>query len=307
MASIATPLVRAETGTRARPRSARRFDPFRVFAYIFLTAMAIIYVAPLVWMISKSLMTYVQATSASIIPTSLHPENYIQVLTDPDYNFLKYLLNTVALEVFSVVGQTIICVMAAYGFSRIKFPGRDVLFGLFLLTIFVPGTVTLVPKLIIVTNFSQTFAQLNPSFAWLDSWPAQVIPFLANTFSIFLMRQFFLQVPEDLWEAARLDGAGHLRYLTTILVPIARPAVVTSILFTFIGTWGALEWPLLVTSTDAWRPIGTAMYAFNTGEKPAQLHLLMAASLIAILPIMLIYSIAQKTFIEGIATSGLKG
>jgi ABC-type glycerol-3-phosphate transport system permease component len=297
--------IQAREGAQVATARRRRFDPFRVFAYVLLTFMAIIFIAPLVWMVAKSVMTFSEANSTALIPTSIHLENYLYVLNDA--NFARYLVNTIALEVLTVVGQTIISLLAAYGFSRIRFPGRDLLFGLFLITIFIPITVKLVPLLIIVTNISQAFASINPSFVWIDSWPAQVIPFVASTFSIFLLRQFFLQVPEDLWDAARMDGAGHLRYLFAILVPVSRAAVITVILFTFIGTWSAFEWPLLVTNSDNWRPIAVALYNFSSGENAVQTQWLMAGSLLAILPIMLIYFIAQKTFIEGIATTGLKG
>lgn len=283
----------------------RRFDPLRVFSYVLLTFMAIIFVAPLVWMTAKSVMSFFEANSTALIPTSIHLENYVQVLTDD--NFAHYLLNTIVLEVLTVVGQTAISLLAAYGFSRIRFPGRDLLFGLFLITIFIPITVKLVPLLIIVTKISQAFTNINPSLTWIDSWPAQVIPFLASTFSIFLLRQFFLQVPEDLWDAARMDGAGHLRYLFAILVPVSRSAVITVILFSFISTWSAFEWPLLVTNSDSWRPIAVALYNFSSGENAVQTQLEMAGSLLAILPVMLVYFFAQKTFIEGIATTGLKG
>src|SRR5579859_5965207 len=298
-------------GTQARDHAhiatagRRRFDPFRIFAYVLLTFMAIVFVAPLIWMAAKSVMSFGESNSTALIPTEIHLENYLQVLNDE--NFGRYLLNTIALEVLTVTGQTAISLMAAYGFARLRFPGRDLLFGMFLITIFIPITVKLVPLLIIVTNISQTFANINPSLAWIDSWPAQVIPFLASTFSIFLLRQFFMQVPEDLWDAARIDGASHLRYLFAILVPVSRAAVITVILFTFIGTWSAFEWPLLVTNSDNWRPIAVALYNFSSGENAVQTQLLMAGSMLAILPVMLVYFFAQKTFIEGIATTGLKG
>ncbi|MHB8626562.1 MAG: carbohydrate ABC transporter permease [Aggregatilineales bacterium] len=300
-----TPVGALAQGKAQVATARRRFDPFSVFAYVLLTFMAIIFVAPLVWMTAKSVMTFGEANSTALIPTSIHLENYTQVLTDD--NFAHYLVNTIALEILTVVGQTIVSLLAAYGFARIRFPGRDLLFGLFLITIFVPVTVKLVPELIIVTKISQAFASINPSLAWIDNWPAQVIPFLASTFSIFLLRQFFMQVPEDLWDAARIDGAGHLRYLFAILVPVSRAAVITVILFTFIGTWSAFEWPLLVTNSDNWRPIAVALYNFSSGENAVQTQLLMAGSMLAILPIMLIYFLAQKTFIEGITTTGLKG
>ena len=141
---------------------------------------------------------------------------------------------------------------------------------------------------------------------WMDNWPALVVPFLASTFSIFLLRQFFMQIPEDLWDAARIDGAGHLRYLFMIVLPISRAAVVTTILFTFIGTWNALEWPILVTFTDRWRPISYGLYAFKT-EAGSDLNLLMAGSVITLVPVLVVYLFAQRQFTEGIATTGLKG
>jgi len=144
------------------------------------------------------------------------------------------------------------------------------------------------------------------TWRWMDSWPALVVPFLASTFSIFLLRQLFLQIPEDLWDAARIDGAGHMRFLFTIVVPISKAAIVTTIIFTFIGTWNALEWPLLVTFSDKWRPISYGLYAFTT-EAGSDINLLMAASVITLVPVLIIYLIAQRQFTEGIATTGLKG
>ncbi len=309
MASITQPAVQVRRQPRIRVRTGagRRFDGFRVFSYVLLSFVVIIYVAPLVWMALKSLMNFAEANSTALIPTEIHLENYTAVLFDPSINFFRFLLNTIALELLTVTGQTVFSLLAAYGFSRVRFPGRDLLFSLFLITIFVPVTVTLVPKLIIVTNISHVLEKINPALAWLDNWPAQVIPFLASTFGIFLLRQFFLQVPEDLWDAARIDGAGHLRYLFTILVPISRAAVTTVVLFSFIGTWSAFEWPLLVSTTDAWKPLGMALYTLSSSEAGAQTNLLMAASMIALLPILVLYFFAQKQFIEGIATTGLKG
>ncbi|MBI5957820.1 MAG: carbohydrate ABC transporter permease, partial [Chloroflexi bacterium] len=141
---------------------------------------------------------------------------------------------------------------------------------------------------------------------WMDSWPALVVPFLASTFSIFLLRQFFMQIPEDLWDAARIDGAGHFRYLFQIVVPISRAAIVTTVIFAFIGTWNSLEWPLLVTFTDNWRPISYGLYAFSS-EAGVDLNKLMAGSVITLVPVLVIYLIAQRQFTEGIATTGLKG
>jgi ABC-type glycerol-3-phosphate transport system permease component len=210
------------------------------------------------------------------------------------------------LEVLSVVGQTVICVLAAYAFARMRFPGRDLLFGMLLLTIFVPSIILLVPNIIIVTQISRAFENIHPSLKWMDSWPALVIPFLSNTFSIFLLRQFFKQIPDELWEAARIDGAGHLIFLTRVVVPISWAPIMTTILFCFVGVWSALEWPILVTSTNNWRPIAVALQAFRQ-EGGNYTNLLMAASVIALVPVILLYFLTQRFFTQGVATTGLKG
>ena len=265
-------------------------------------------------------------------------------------NFSEYFFNSVQIAALTIIGQTITSVLAAYAFARIEFPGRNLLFSLFLATIFIPTMVVLIPNRKTVTEFHNFFTQDFPAkqdtwgltdarravaeplydvvdalglenflglgdaltvdgpivWPWMDNWPALVVPFLASTFSIFLLRQFFMQIPEDLWDAARIDGAGHLRYLFLIVLPISRAALITTILFTFIGTWNALEWPILVTFTDNWRPISYGLYAFKT-EAGSDLNLLMAGSVITLVPVLVLYLFAQRQFTEGIATTGLKG
>lgn len=252
--------------------------------------------------------------------------HYVKVWNDS--NFSEFFVNSVIITGLTVVLQTLFSIMAAYAFARIEFPGRNVLFSIFLITLFVPTMVVLIPNLLTVTwldKFSlDTFGPILDSIgdftgtlpiigkpkaehaAWLDNWPALVIPFLASTFSIFLLRQFFMQIPNDLWDAARIDGAGHIRFLFQIVVPISRAAITTVVLFTFIGTWDALEWPILVTNSDEWRPIAYALYNFRTDEGNDP-QLLMAGAMIALFPVMVAYLIAQRQFTEGIATTGLKG
>ena len=265
-------------------------------------------------------------------------------------NFSRYFYNSVKIAFITIVAQTATSILAAYAFARIEFPGRNLLFSIFIATIFIPTMVVLIPNRNTVKNLDKFFTEDFPQkqddwgitkarssiagpvhdaldavglenflglgklftvdgpirWKWMDSWPALVVPFLASTFSIFLLRQFFLQIPEDLWDAARIDGAGHLRFLFQVIVPISRAAIVTTVIFTFIGTWNALEWPLLVTFSDNWRPISYGLFAF-TSEAGANLNLLMAGSVITLVPVLIIYLIAQKQFTEGIATSGLKG
>ncbi len=265
-------------------------------------------------------------------------------------SFSRYFFNSVKLAFLTIIAQTTTSILAAYAFARIKFPGSNLLFSIFLATIFIPTMVVLIPNRNTVKSldefFTESFPQMQDDWgitdarkaiaepihdaldavgldeflglgklfevdgpfvwAWMDSWPALVFPFLASTFSIFLLRQFFMQIPTELWDSARIDGAGHFRFLFQIVVPISRAAIVTVVIFTFIGTWNALDWPLLVTFTDKWRPISYGLFAFTT-EAGSHLNLLMAGSVITLIPVLVIYFLAQKQFTEGIATTGLKG
>jgi ABC-type glycerol-3-phosphate transport system permease component len=227
--------------------------------------------------------------------------NYVKAWNDA--NFGEYFINTIIIAAMTVTGQTLFSIMAAYSFAQINFPGKDLIFGLFLAVLFVPASITNVPNFLMITQLDRLTGDVLP---WTDNWPALVVPFLASTFGIFLLRQFFMQIPSELWDAAQIDGAGHLRFLFTIVVPISRAAIMTTVLFTFMGTWNALEWPLLVTKGDEWRPISFGLYAFQN-EAGTQTHLLMAASVIALVPILIMYFIAQKQLTEGIQTTGLKG
>jgi ABC-type glycerol-3-phosphate transport system permease component len=292
----------------ARARPLRKGGSFRAITYIVLSLAAIIYIAPFVWMASKSLMNAFEANSASIIPSVLHFENYATALVDS--NFGQFFWNSVRIAFLSITGQTLIALLAGYAFARMEFPGRDLIFGIFLLTIFIPETVLLVPNLVTVTRLNEAFqtgALRVFHLKWLNNWPALVIPYLSSTFSIFLLRQFFRQIPDELWDAARIDGAGHLRFLFQVVVPISRAAVLTTMLFSFVGTWSALQWPILVTDDNSWRPISVALQQFRSMEAGNNTNLLMAAAMIALVPVLIVYFFTQRHFTRGIATSGLKG
>lgn len=290
----------------------RKVNFYRIGVYMLLSVIAVVYILPFIWMLGKSIQNSYEANfTTNIIPTTyIEPGNYGEVLfgsTDVGINnpFIKYLSNTVLLEVLSVTGQTVFCILAAYAFARMRFPGRDLMFGTLLLTIFVPSVILLVPNLIIVTRISQGMAAINPALKWIDNWPSLVIPFLANTFSIFLLRQSFKQLPDDLWDAAQIDGCGHLLFLVRIVVPISSAVIMTTILFAFVVVWSALEWPILVTTSNDWRPIAVALNSFR-GEGGTKLQLVMAASVISLLPIMILYLFTQRFFTQGISTTGLK-
>jgi ABC-type glycerol-3-phosphate transport system permease component len=200
------------------------------------------------------------------------------------------------------VGLLTTSILAGYAFARIRFWGREVIFAVLLSTMMIPESVTMIPSFLIVRGDVIPL----PGGSWLNSLAGLTVPFMANAFSIFLLRQFFAQIPWELWDAARMDGAGHFRFLTRIVLPIARAPVLTVLTFGFIGAWNAFMWPLLVTTKDTWRPLMVGLWTFVTEAGP-ETQLLMAGAVITIIPVLVLYFLTQKQFTEGIATSGLKG
>jgi ABC-type glycerol-3-phosphate transport system permease component len=244
-------------------------------------------------------MNLTEATGGQMIPNELHWENYIDAWEDA--NFSQYFYNSVRIVLISLAGQVIFSTLAAYAFAMMEFPGKNFLFFLLLSTLMLPEAVTWVPNFITVA----WLGNVGP-IPWLNNWPALTIPFMAGAFGIFLLRQFFQQIPIELWDSAQIDGAGHLRYLLQVVLPLSKAPLVTLILFGFIGSWNALAWPILVTTTEEWRPISYGLLSF-LDEAGSFFHLQMAGAVITILPIVIFYFFAQKQFTEGIATSGLKG
>jgi ABC-type glycerol-3-phosphate transport system permease component len=165
----------------------------------------------------------------------------------------------------------------------------------------IPGMVTMIPNLLTVT----WLGRVGP-IPWIDNWPALTIPFMGSVFSVFLLRQFFAQIPDELFDAAKIDGAGHWRILRQLVLPLSTAPVMVIVVLSFIGTWNALAWPLLVTNTDKWLPIAVGLYNF-VEDGGSQMHLIMAGSFITIIPILILYFLTQRQFTESIARSGLKG
>lgn len=277
----------------------RRVDVGKIVVYATLTVGAIISLIPFFFTVSVSLMNLTESRSGVFFPSTPQWGNYIQAWNDA--NFSDYFWNTIQITVITLSGQVIFCTLAAYAFAQLEFPGKNFLFALLLSTLLLPEAVTWVPNFITVS----WLGRIGP-IPWLNNWPALTIPFMASAFNIFLLRQFFMQIPRELWDSAQIDGAGHLRYLFTVVLPLSRAPLVTVILFGFLGSWNALAWPILVTTTPDWRPISYGLLAF-LDEAGSLFHLQMAGAVITILPILLLYFFTQKQFTEGIATTGLKG
>lgn len=277
----------------------RHIDYGHIIIYTILILGAILAITPFLFSISVSLMNLTEATGRAILPRTPQWSNYVQAWNDA--NFGQYFWNSVKIAAITVTGQVVFCTMAAYAFARMEFPGRDFLFALLLTTLILPEAVTWVPNFITITWLDRV-----TPLRWFNNWPALTVPFMASAFSILLLRQFFQQIPSELWDSAQIDGAGHIRYLVQVVVPLARAALVTVILFSFIGSWNALAWPILVTQTLDWRPISYGLFAF-LDEAGSLAHLRMAGAVITVMPLIIMYFFTQKQFTEGIATSGLKG
>jgi ABC-type glycerol-3-phosphate transport system permease component len=218
-------------------------------------------------------------------------------------SFRKYMWNSVRLTVITLAGMLVVSTLAAYAFARMRFPGRNLLFVLLLSTMMIPETVTMIPNFLTITGNNP----LLPFINWYDNWPALTVPFMAAFFNIFLLRQFFAQIPDELWDAARIDGAGHLRFLIQVVLPLSKAPIMTVIIFAFIGAWNALLWPLIATKAGSgWWPISVGLQNFVSEAGP-ETHLWMAGASISMLPVLILYFLAQKQFVEGIATTGLKG
>ena len=226
--------------------------------------------------------------------------NYLEAWRKAEFS--EYFFNSVQITLITLAGELIVSVTAAYAFARMNFPGKNLIFGLLIATLMVPGMVTIIPNFLTVT----WFGRISP-IPWINNWPSLTIPFMGSIFSIFLLRQFFAQIPQDLFDAAQIDGGGHWQFLWHVALPLSKAPLLVIIVLSFIGTWNALAWPLLVTNTPDWRPIAVGLFNFVDDEAGSLINLQMAGAMITVIPILFLYFLTQKQFTESIAKSGLKG
>jgi multiple sugar transport system permease protein len=274
-----------------------------VIKYGLLLALAFSFFVPFLWMISSALKDDPQIYTVPPIwiPNPAHPENFINGWTK--FNFTRFAINSIVYyAVPSTILVTLSSAVVAYGFSRLRWPGRDLLFGLCLATIMIPFQVVMVPLFI-------TFKTLG----WLNSYLPLVIPgIFGSPWFIFMLRQFFLTIPEELSDAARIDGANEFGILFRIILPLARPALIVVALFQFLGAWNDYLGPLLYINKEDMYPLalGVGILRRMTGETGTTALVypyLMAVSTIITVPIIIAYFLAQRRFIEGITTTGMKG
>ena len=229
------------------------------------------------------------------IPNPIRWDNYTAALREA--NFLRYFVNTLLIALPSVVGAVLSNSLIAYGFSRVRWPGRDAVFTLVLATLILPSFVTFIPLYLIFKNLN-----------WINTYYPLIVPtFLGNPFFIFLLRQFFMTLPEELSDAARVDGASELRIYARVILPLAKPALAVVALFQFIGSWNDYFGPLIFINDSALYTISLGIANMRSAYGFSNSAWIMAASVMSVLPIVALFFFTQRTFIEGIAMTGLKG
>jgi multiple sugar transport system permease protein len=265
-------------------------------AHAALLAAAVVFAGPLLWMVLSSFKPAeeIAADPHRLLPGQWRAANYVEAVTTMPY--FQYLRNSLVLCTLSVLGTLVSCSLAAYAFARLRWPGRNAVFGVLVSTMLLPWHVTMIPRFLLLRElglYNSLGALIGPTF-------------LGDAFSIFLLRQFFLTIPEELCEAARLDGAGEWTIYWRIVLPLSRPALATVALFQFVAAWNDFNGPLLYLNDPARFTLAYGLEQFVSSYS-SQTNLLMAAAVLFTLPIVLLFFFAQRTFIRGIATTGLKG
>lgn len=271
----------------------------RVPLYAILGLIGAFMLVPFLWMVTTSLKPSGTAFDypPQVLPTSFDFSNYENLFTLAPFG--TYVLNSVVVTAVTVVGQVAFCASAAYGFARLSFRGSKAIFVLFLATMMIPFQVTMIPLFLIVFKLN-----------WVNTYQGLIVPGLSSAFAIFLLRQAFLTIPRDYQDAAHLDGASEWIVFTRIFLPLVKPALATVAVFAFMGTWTDLLWPLLIARDEKMRTVELGLAYFNVTSSAYQQPnwpLMMAASVVSLLPVVLVYLFAQRYFVAGISLTGVKG
>jgi multiple sugar transport system permease protein len=292
LAKVDTGEVRAQTGM-VEARSAR-WLPFSPW-HLILLPMAVVMLVPLVWMVMTSLETLAQTRHFPPIlwPGQFQWSNYPDAWNSAPFG--RWFINTTVVTVSVVISNLLLCSLAAYGFARIDFYGKKVVYFFLLATLMVPLQVVLIPTFLIVKDLHL-----------LDSLGALIVPNLANVFGIFMLTQFFRTLPIELEEAARIDGASRLKILFTIVLPLSMPALATLAVIQFLWTWNDFLWPLVTIFNQGSFTLQLGLQNFQ-GAHATDTNLLMAGNVMSTIPMLVLFVLAQRWFVRGIATQGLKG
>lgn len=265
-----------------------------IIVFAFLVAAAIFFIIPMLWLLVSSLKPEAEVFNMSFFPDTLQWENYTKIFER--IPFLVYLKNSVFISVVTIIGVVVTSSIVAYAFSFLEWPGRDKLFYFIIATMLLPAQVTMIPIFVI-------FKELG----WLNSFKPLTVPFFfgGGAFNIFLMRQFFLTIPRSLIDAARIDGCSEFRIYATIVMPLSKPVIATISILTFLFSWNDFLGPLIYLSDKAKGTLALGLAQF-AGQQDPEWALLMAASVLMMLPIVILFFLFQKYFIRGFMMSGIK-
>lgn len=267
----------------------------RILLYIVLLLVSLFFVLPLLWMLSTSLKPFAEWVQPNWIPRAPTLKNFSSIFSDPSLPAVRWFFNSLAVASMFTVLVVVIDALAAYAYARMSFPGRNLLFGLLLATLVMPGIMFLVPNYLTVNRLG-----------WLDSYQGVIAPGLSGVFGVFFLRQFFQSIPRELEEAATIDGASTWTTFIRIVLPLAQGALATLAVITFLESWNSFLWPLLILNDRPMQtlPVGLAtlqgQYTFDYGK-------LMAGATVTALPVLIIYAFLQRYIVQSVAMTGLKG
>ncbi|MCI3924703.1 carbohydrate ABC transporter permease [Paenibacillus sp. TRM 82003] len=258
-------------------------------------AVVALFVFPFVWMISTSLQTFRETLSFPpvFLPTVPQWINYWEAMSAGP--FLTYARNSIVVTVSILLVQFAVMIPAAYAFAKYRFVGKNVMFGMVLLAFMIPGQITFIPVYLMLADWGLI----------KTLWP-QILPFMSNAFGIFLLRQYFMQIPEEIIEAARLDNASDFRIVLRIMTPMAAPALATIALFSFVSHWNDYFWPLVMTDSNAVRPLTMGIAMLRETEGISNWHIIMAGNVVLVLPILLVYLFCSRHIVKAFVYSGIK-
>lgn len=276
-------------------RKGLKIKPGQAGIYLALITGSAIMLIPFLWMILTSFKTYKETITLPVIwlPSQWRLDNYETVLGKLD--FLRYYKNTVIVTFTTVTIMTWIASLAAFAFARMEFPGKGMLFGMLLAVYMVPPQMTMLPKYIMISRFG-----------WLDTLKGIVVPNLFSVYTCFMLRQFFASLPKDLDDAAKLDGCTFFQMYWKVDLPLCKNGLIAITVLNVLWAWNDLLWPLLATSTDKMRVLSVAIATMQSSQG-TEYQLLMAAGVLAILPMFVMYAVCQRYFMEGVAYTGTKG
>lgn len=267
----------------------------KIGAHALLIIGSLIMIMPFLWMVSTSFKSFTESMQVppTIFPKGFKFQNYLEVFEK--INFAQYYLNTMIITAARTAFQLILCSLAAYAFARLRFPGKNIIFITILSVLMVPSQVIMIPSFVIMRELG-----------WIDTFYAIIVPGIFSAFGTFLLRQFFMAIPKELDEAAKIDGCSFFGIYWRIILPLSKPALVSLAIFTILASWNDFLWPLIVTNSDEMRVLSIGIATFQ-GQYATDYPLLMAGALMATAPMIVIFLFLQKYFIEGIALSGVKG